>query len=116
MKHLFPSESIPLQTNIHGGATIVVDVIGDVDMETAPQMQEAINEAMAAAPRVLIIDLTRVTFLASAGLAVLVNTDRETDQTDVRIVATAYIATRTLRLVGLDKVLSIFPTVAAAST
>src|SRR3954449_9135824 len=67
---------------------IVVEVTGDVDTTTAPALVEAADEALAAAPPVLVVDLSRVEFLASPGLTALLTIHRNAGSgTAVRIVA-----------------------------
>jgi anti-sigma B factor antagonist len=51
---------------------LVVRIAGDIDMATAPDLQKGITESLTHAPNALIIlDLTAVTFLGSAGLNAL---------------------------------------------
>jgi anti-sigma B factor antagonist len=47
----------------------VVTVDGEVDLTTAPELAEVLGKDV---PPVLVVDLTRVTFLSAAGLRVLV--------------------------------------------
>ena len=52
----------------------VVSVGGSVDMLTAPGLAEAIDAALAKKPKGLIVDLSKVEFLGSAGISVLMKT------------------------------------------
>src|ERR1700710_2324683 len=52
----------------------VVSVGGSVDMLTAPGLSEAIDAALAKKPKGLIVDLSKVEFLGSAGIRVLMKT------------------------------------------
>ena len=54
------------------GGMVVVAVAGDVDMLTAPRLDDAIRSAMRTEPTALIVDLTRVGFIASVGMTLLV--------------------------------------------
>jgi anti-anti-sigma factor len=45
----------------------VLEVHGELDLLTAPELERAVETAMAAAPAMLIIDLTPTTFLDSSG-------------------------------------------------
>ncbi|OOK71032.1 STAS domain protein [Mycobacterium kansasii] len=56
---------------------VVLAVSGEVDMLTAPQLAEAIQTALAAGPPALIVDLSKVDFLASAGMTVLVTANAQ---------------------------------------
>ena len=50
----------------------VVSVAGVVDMLTAPDLEKAIAEAVKSSPRAVVVDMTDVEFLASAGMGVLI--------------------------------------------
>lgn len=54
------------------GRVAVLSVSGVVDMLTAPQLEEAITTSLGKTPAALVVDLTDVEFLASAGMGVLV--------------------------------------------
>ena len=49
-----------------------IDVQGEVDMNTAPKLREKILSAFDRKPQVIIINLSKVTRMDSAGVAVLV--------------------------------------------
>lgn len=59
-------------TAADGDAT-VVDVTGEIDMETGPAFQEGLLHALGAGRGGLIVDLSRATFMDSAALTSLVN-------------------------------------------
>ena len=54
------------------GHELVVHVGGEVDGATAPALEHALLEAVASAPRRLLIDGTEITFCDSRGLAALI--------------------------------------------
>ena len=95
----------------------VLDVSGDVDTTTAPAVVQAADEALAAAPRLLVVDLSNVEFLASPGLTALLMIHLNAGpDTAVRIVATGRATLRPIQLTGLEDSLSLFPTREAALT
>src|SRR4051794_4885407 len=55
---------------------LLVSAEGEVDMSTAPRLLDAVS-AVSAVVRLVIIDLTRVTFLDSSGLNTLVRAQRQ---------------------------------------
>jgi anti-anti-sigma factor len=60
-----------------GDAALVVAVQGELDALTAPRLTVALNDAFARlAGRILVLDLTHVGFLGSAGLLVLLDSAR----------------------------------------
>lgn len=96
---------------------VVLDAAGDVDTTTAPKLVQAADEVLAEAPRLLVVDLTRVEFLASPGLTALLTIHRNAGPgTAVRIVATGRATLRPIQLTGLEDSLSLFPTREAALT
>ncbi len=54
----------------------VLAVAGELDIATAPRMLSALNEALADVDCPLIVDLSRVVFMDSTGLALLMNARR----------------------------------------
>lgn len=53
--------------------TTVVDVAGEIDMETGPAFQDGLLRAIGAGRGGLIVDLSKATFLDSSALTSLVN-------------------------------------------
>jgi anti-sigma B factor antagonist len=91
---------------------VVLSVKDDVDILTAPQLSRAICEALAKSATALIIDLTEVTFLASVGMSVLVAAQGAADAMAVRfaVVADGVTTSRPIRLLGIDAVMALYPT------
>lgn len=98
------------------GPVGIVRVSGDVDVVTAPQLQQSVNHALAGKPELLVLDLTGVTFLGSAGIAVLISAQdgQARHRTGVRVVADTPVVLRPLQVLGLTTVLAVYPTLPAA--
>lgn len=94
----------------------VVQASGEIDQLTAPALSEAIGRMLDAPGSAVLVDLTAVGFLGSAGLAVLVEaaTRAEKDARQLRVIADGPPVLRPLALTGLETVLSIHPTREAA--
>ncbi|TQM01588.1 anti-anti-sigma factor [Pseudonocardia kunmingensis] len=94
---------------------VVVSVVGEVDMLTAPQLLPAIVEYVAKKPcRLLVVDLTGVTFLGSPGLKVLLEVQAFAGDRELKVrfvTADNRHATRPLEITGLDKMLTSSPSV-----
>ena len=75
--------------------TSIVEVIGEVDMATAPQLAHAI-ESVHGEARLVVVNLSWVTFLDSSALNVLLHCQRDLAERDVgfRIVSPADHAVR----------------------
>jgi anti-anti-sigma factor len=110
-----PDIHAPLTVHLeHHGQGVVLHVGGDLDMVTAPHLQESITHALTQPLELLILDLTGVRFLGSAGLAVLINAhDHAQHHTPipVRVVAASRAVTRPLDALGLVTMMAIYPTV-----
>lgn len=91
----------------------VLTVTGEVDMTSAPALEEKVREVLAERPGTLVIDLTSANFFSSAGIAVLVLAHRSPG-VELRVVARKQIVLRPLELTGLIDDLSIHPTIESA--
>lgn len=84
-----------------------VDVSGEIDSSTSPQLAEAIDRAMRANTRRVEIDASAVTFIDSAGLRVLVAAQRaaEEEGRHIAIVDPSETTQRLLEITGLTEYL-----------
>ncbi|MPZ01009.1 MAG: anti-sigma factor antagonist [Actinophytocola sp.] len=99
----------------HQDDAIVVRVVGEIDMLTAPRVEEAIMPLVRQQPSVLVIDLSGVTFLASAGLKLLVAAHQAAaDSVRIRVVADDQHTFRPIEMTGLTETIAVYPTVADA--
>ncbi len=90
------------------GRTVVLVVDGDVDLHTAPAVRQALDSALSRRPWRLIVDLSLVQFLNSAGLEVLLAAHRQASpHTDLRLVATTRTTWRPLQITRLHEQLII---------
>jgi anti-sigma B factor antagonist len=95
----------------------VLTVGGEVDLATVPALEAAIDEALATQPTALIVDLSDVEFLASAGLQTLVTTqDKLGTSTQFAVVAHGAATSRPIQLTGLDEIFELYATRAEAVT
>jgi anti-sigma B factor antagonist len=93
------------------GEVAIVTVSGVIDALTAPQFEEALRAAVANKPEGLIVDLTAVDFLASAGMGVLVAAHDEADDgTRFGVVADGPATSRPLKLVGIADIVPLYAT------
>ena len=86
----------------HGPDARVVHVVGEIDTLTAPVLRAQLDEHLPIVP-LLVLDLSDVTFLGSAGLAVLVAAKDSADARGhtLRLVCGSRIVTRALEATGL---------------
>lgn len=84
-------------------------VRGEIDIGRARRLGSAINDALGANPKRLVIDLCDVAFFDSTGLAVLVHARRRTlrQGIELRIVCDVPSTLRVLEITQLDRALDV---------
>jgi anti-sigma B factor antagonist len=85
--------------------TCVITVVGDVDISTVAQLTEAIDRALAGAPREVVFDLSGVRFMDSSGLAAMVTVPAAGAPVSVR--SASHIARRVIEVSGLADALGL---------
>ena len=95
--------------------TVVLCCSGELDLLTAPILERHIVATLEKKPSAMIVDLTDVAFLASSGMGVLLAASEQVSP-GVRfsVVAIGPVTSRPMKLIGLDKVMAIHPTLTAA--
>ena len=101
----------PITTSVkHRDGVAVLAVGGEIDMFTAPQFEKAVDDVLADDPQTLIIDLTEVTLLASAGLRLLATAKKRFGESGgFAVVAGAPATIRPIELTDLNEVFDLYP-------
>jgi anti-sigma B factor antagonist len=96
---------------------LVLEVGGEIDVYTAPQLRERLISLVDQGARRVVVDLGRVEFLDSTGLGVLVGARRRLGGTngELFLVCGQERLLKIFRITGLDRVFTLYPTVAAAT-
>ena len=86
------------------GGIAVVHLAGELDMQTVQAAALELDQAIESAPSGLVVDMTGLTFLASAGLAMLAAVGEKAGQAAVtlRLAADSRVVLRPLEITGLD--------------
>lgn len=88
---------------------VVIAAAGAVDMLSAPQLQDVMSAAADRRPAGLILDMTDVDFLGTAGMEVLVTTRKQLDgNTRFAVVADGPATSRPLTIMGLADYIELF--------
>lgn len=97
------------------GRTAVLSVSGDLDALTAPAFADAIQAAAHQAPDALIADLSKVAFLASAAMSVLITAEQDLrGSMRFGVVADGPATGRPLALLGIDTLVPVYRTLGDA--
>ncbi|MGH3561957.1 MAG: STAS domain-containing protein [Mycobacterium sp.] len=101
----------------HRDGIAVIVVGGEIDMNTAPALEAAVADVLAEEPAALIVQLSAVDFMGSAGLRILVAAQQQIGAgARVAVVANGPATRRPIQLTGLDETLSLYPTLDEAVT
>ena len=94
----------------------LVAVTGELDLYTADQVSRPIDEARSAGASTVVADLSNVSFIDSAALAMLVEKTKSLRKSggEVVVVANDPRVLRTFDVCGLNRVFQIFPTLREA--
>jgi anti-sigma B factor antagonist len=101
-------------SSIDGVSVLVVQ--GELDTFTAPRLAKAIDHGLAASTTALVVDLSKLEFLASAGMSVLLDGHKSAQGSGKRliVVADGPATSRPMKLMGLDQELNLRASLEAA--
>lgn len=93
--------------------TFIIHVDGELDVYTAPRLKEALAEGVSRGHKVIVVDLTRVGFLDSTALGVLVGGRRNAHDNggDVLLVVDTPHLAKMFRITGFETMFGIHRTV-----
>ncbi len=95
----------------------VVKIIGRVDSETVPGLRESLNSLLGSGKTHLVMDMTEVTFVSSAGWWLFIDTQKVCKRSGDGGLLFAGLAQRiqhSLELVGMDDFFTTFDSVTSA--
>ena len=93
----------------HDGETAWVRPVGELDLDTAPQVEGELAAVRAQGGRRLVLDLRRLTFMDSTGLRLVIRWDAaaRADGFEFAIVPGSEVVQRVIRLTGMDDQLAV---------
>ena len=106
---------LELDTRTEGDWT-VLDVVGEVDLYTAPSLRDKLVSMIDGGARRLLVNLGGVGFMDSSGLGVLVGGLKRSKERggDLSLVCSEGPPLKVLSITGLDKVFAVYPDVDSA--
>lgn len=96
---------------------VVVSVVGEVDLATVGTFRDSLLPHLSdPVTRLLVCDLSRISFLACSGLSALLDLQAALGARGARlsVVANSAAVLRPVKITGLDEALAVQPTVSAA--
>jgi anti-sigma B factor antagonist len=94
----------------------LIEVTGRIDSMNATELGATLNDQIAQGGKQLVLDLSQVSYMSSAGLRELVAAYRrvQTEAGDLRLAQPSSRVQDVLEMSGLDTIFQIFPTQGAA--
>jgi anti-sigma B factor antagonist len=101
---------------VWAGRVAIMALPAEIDISNAEQVREGLLSLVAQGASRVIADMTATTFCDSAGVTALVRVVRQATShgSVLRLAATAPTVTRVLALTGVDRLIEVYPGVAAA--
>jgi anti-anti-sigma factor len=101
---------------VWAGRVAVIKIPAEVDLSNADQVRRDLTAALAQDASLVIADMSATTFCDSAGVIALVRAVRNANAsgTGLRVAASAPAVTRVLAITGVDGLIEVYPSVAAA--
>ncbi|AZM56882.1 anti-sigma factor antagonist [Streptomyces sp. WAC 01529] len=108
--------TLTVEQLIHEDGPVLLTATGELDHHTAPQLTRTLADAPLSPGAPLVIDLSGLTYCDSTGITVLVTTYHRARAagSSLKLAGLSDSLTRVFQIVGLDQVLSLYPTTEAA--
>jgi anti-sigma B factor antagonist len=108
-----PQEGFPV---VRLGEAAVVTLPVEIDISNSEQVRDELLLLLNRGPSVLIVDMAETTFCDSAGVNALVRAHRRAtaNGAEIRLVVASPGVQRVLAITGVDRLISVYPTVAAS--
>lgn len=99
-------------TEVHDGYVILM-LAGVIDVASAPRVADEVGAALRGRPSLLIFDLSAVTFLATAGMSILIEAHRRCRELSLecRVVAHGRVTLRPMQILGIDQMFQLYDSI-----
>ena len=100
-----------VEVQVPSGDCAVVTPTGEIDLETAPEFQQALERGIGSGARRVIVDLTDVSFIDSTALSVMVKGAKQLDAREAAldVVCPEGQVSRIIEMTGLHQVMAVHP-------
>jgi len=98
------------------GAAAVITLPEEIDISNSDQVRDELLSLLNRGPAVMIVDMAETTFCDSAGVNALVRAHKRASANgaEIRLVVASLGVQRVLAITGVDRLISVYPTVAAS--
>ncbi len=115
MTKLDPGPSVSVKTD-HTGLVPITSIVGEIDIATDQLIRDEIHAQLAKKPDVLVLDLSSVTFMGSAGINLLVQSEHEATRIGARraVIACEGRVRQVLEISGIDYLIDLHSDIPSA--
>ena len=108
-----PEQSLPVRRE---GSLAVVTLPEEIDLLNVSGIHQGLDELIGTGPATLVVDMTGTRYCDSAGIATLVRIAKaaRTARVPLRVAVSDPVA-RIMRLLGAERVIDVYPSLAAAA-
>ena len=111
-----PAESVGVRPESAGAAYSVVVLAGEVDATNSDELYGVLESVVTQQPRLLIVDMSELSFMDSTGLRMLLRSSRSLDQQGgvLALAAPQVSVARVLQLTRADQLIPVYESMADA--
>lgn len=100
------TEAVPFRVELaHLDGNVIVVVVGEVDLTTAPEMERVLSEVVESGSTDLVVDMAACEFIDSSGIAALLRVNQIAHSLILR--SPKVIVRRVIEVLGLNEMLQI---------
>ncbi len=98
------------------GEAAVITLPEEIDISNSDQVRDELLSLLNRGPAVMIVDMAETTFCDSAGVNALVRAHKRASANgaEIRLIVASVGVQRILAITGVDRLISVYPTVAAS--
>lgn len=95
------------------GSVITVTIGGSLDAQTAPTFEKKLADEIAKKPKILVVAMDGLEYIASAGMGTLINANEQMSKSggELRLAALTPKVEKIIKMLGFTNFFTIYPTV-----
>jgi stage II sporulation protein AA (anti-sigma F factor antagonist) len=100
------------------GSVITITVGGSLDATSAPGFEKKLADELAKKPKILVVSMENLEYIASAGMGTLINANEEMSKAggELRLAALTTKVEKIIKMLGFANFFTMYPTVQKAQT
>ncbi len=94
------------------GNVITITIGGSLDAQTAPTFEKKISDEIAKKPKIIVVSMEGLDYIASAGMGTLINANEQLSKAggELRLAALTQKVEKIIKMLGFANFFTIYPT------